>query len=478
MSLHNLDIEGSKSSKDPRAVQWREALTRPTKFNAAGQALASKRQVAVAKETTSKYAPPRAVTEHKRTSGEKNDWMKALGIGTTAEVLSRVVAPKAEKRLQSNLIAPRQGAVAPQHNQNTHRAMSKDWMQALGFAAKPVTPKSGVAPTTQQGLAQEHKQATLAQTGKVLGSLPTKALPAKGPGMKTTAASVPVQQKPVTGEAILQDWMKALGLSALQSHESRLAPLHSQHDQQGLAKQVHGVAAKKAHEQPLSTVSQPVHVAERENIRGPGQVSTKVKAKGELASWMSALHRQPDSVFGASVFSERGDQQAASVKTESTSEKAAYAAPQSAKHQLLVAKGAKPTSHEAKVAKKPAGGPDMWGDVLVHMKTPLGPDEAMMPSGVARGNPGASSANIDSAAWMKALHRPSEFKGTVSGEMLARKPSEHYSKAIMQEAIAEGETPRAILIEREMKGSMTALEPFSDEQVPAQAAADRTLWGN
>lgn len=406
--------------------------------------------------------------------------MKALGMGTTAEVSSRVVAPKAEKRLQSKQIAPRQGAVAPQHYQNTRKAMSKDWMQALGLAAKPVTPKSVGAHTTQQGLAQEHKQGALAQTGKVLGSLPTKALPAKGPGMKKTATSVPVQQKPVTGEAILQDWMKALGLSALQSHESRLAPLHNQHDQQGLAqKQVHGEAAKKAPEQPLSTVSQPMHVVERKPISAPGQVSTKVKAKGELSSWMSALHRQPDSVFGASVFAEGGDQQAASVKTESTSEEAAHAAPKTAKHQQLVAKGAKATSHEAKVAKKPAGGPDMWGDVLVHMKTPLVPDEEMMPSGVARSSPGASSAKKDSAAWMKALHRPSEFKGAVSGEMLARKPpSEHYSKAIMQEAIAEGETPKAVLMAREMKGSMTALEPFSDEQVPAQAAADRTLWGN
>ncbi len=124
----------------------------------------------------------------------------------------------------------------------------------------------------------------------------------------------------------------------------------------------------------------------------------------------------------------------------------------------------------------------MWGDVLVHVDTPMVPDAALVPDGVTPSRIVAAAAPKagDKGDWMKALHHASQFKVAQVGRasMLASAPQrkERYSKAIMRQALEDGESPRAAALEHATSGVIR--DPFDDKAVPAEQAAFRTLWNN
>jgi hypothetical protein len=478
MSVRGLDIGGGQKSQEPLAAQWKKPLTLPTKFKATGQALAVKPQAQV--QVAAHHAPVDAA--EKKSGEEKKDWMKALGLATGPEAIQSKAQHLAQQQAQPTVTTPKKAAAQP--NEPKAKGMSKDWMQALGLTGQP-------KPPVQHHVVSEHGHTSLAssraaneaRTGRVTTASQARAM--------AEAAPVLVQKKPVTGEAILQDWMKALGLSSSHSSHPASAPLKLQQAQQRLA-QKHARVQKA--DQTLHSVELPVHAAhwEPKSTGLDPHAHTGVKARrGIQASWFAALHRKPDTVFDTAVFSEGGDEQAGPVAKMLPARKAWQAAPKNSKQQQLVAKGSWAQAMgkgPGAVHQTPEQGADMWGDVLVRMQTPLVPDGQMVPNGVTARRVVAGSEPSDlqpsmvegkRAAWIKALGRPAHFKTDARNEMLVGKPQpERYSEAILREALADGESPRAAQLEHEMKGTMTALEPFGDEQVPAETAPYRTLWGN
>jgi len=475
MSVRGLEIGGDHKSTEPVAAQWKKALTRPTKFKAAGQALAVKPQAQV--EVAAHHVLVDAAEKNPR--GEENDWMKALGMATGPEGVQSIAQNRARQQAQPTVTTRKKAAA--ERTEPATKGMSKDWMQALGLTAQH-KPKQHhvVSEHGQMSLVSSIRAASEVRTGRVTKASQARATP--------EAAPVPVHKKPVTGEAILQDWMKALGLSSSDRSHRAPAPLKLQQARQRLA-QKH--AHVKSGQQAPRSSERPVYAAHWEpkssGLDANAQKGAKAR-RGEQASWFAALHRKPDTVFDTAVFSEGGDEQAGPVETKVQARKDRQA---NLQQQQLVAKGswaqAMGTGRKAKAMRPtPAQGADnMWGDVLVHMETPLVPDGVMVPNGVtARAVAGPEPSDLQPmaegkrAAWIKALGRPAHFKTDARNEMLAGKPPAHYSEAILREALADGESPRAVQLEHEMKGSMTALEPFSDEQVPVETASFRTLWGN
>jgi len=333
--------------------------------------------------------------------------------------------------------------------------------------------------------------------------------------MQHMAATVPVQKKQVTGEAILQDWMQALGLGAAQNSGPAGLKLgvSTKKPQQGLAHAQQHLASQAP--QQVQTIDKQATAAEKAEARPvfaahwepkpKAQVAVKPpKAKtGILAEWFAALHHKPETMF--QNFVDGGDgrrtdgrptaeaimrkekqphMEPASVSKKQLLQRALTKMPY--KHQQLAARGAWAKALGSKVMRlvrdknKPKATSNMWGDVLVHVDRQIVADGALIPtvssSVSARQQVAAKSG--DKGEWMKALNRhPSQFKAPRSSMLAAVPHAEHYSTAIMREALEEGETPKAVALELATRGQIR--DPFNDEKIPIQQTAfQRTLWSN
>ena len=330
---------------------------------------------------------------------------------------------------------------------------------------------------------------------------------------------VPVETKPVTGEALVSKWMQALGLSSKTRPSKDPAPVAPQ-AQQGLAvappaAEAQQSAAAVAAPKQQETLPPADHTAE----------GLETKPKGNMAEWMAALNRKPASMFVPTVFSDgnrptpanvqkhvpvqarQAEAKAVSVPKQQHATKTVALKTASKQQRLSTSEawakalgGAGAMQTQAAAAAPGDGdffGNDFFGegDVLVKLKAPMMPDGNLQPGSVERGTKSASKLAVPGraphtsqqgglAVWREALGRKAgaaQFKGRDSmlSETKAKtQTSLRYSAAIMREAIEKGESPKAVALEHATRGTMGIVDPFVDARVPADTAGFRTLWGN
>jgi len=455
-------------------VYWMQALGLDDDDTAPAGPGGLKLGAADAKAHAARGAPP--------AGGDRSEWLKALNRGMSATGGNAA-----------------QDAKRPTGDAQWKKALTRPMSVAQGAPQALATKK----PEAGHAKATEH------------------AAPRPEPARK--APVQPVLAKPVTGEALLSDWMQALGLGPSQNEglgglklaaAPKPEPLAAKKQEKAAAKPASNHA--KAAEGPVHRPVFAAHWEPAPKAAAPAAVTRKVHAQaaktGVLAEWFAALHRKPESMFQS--FADGGDGRRTAEAIMHTEKRAPVrsAVPQQEHEQLraqkaravtrvasnqqqLAAKGAwaKALGGDAAPAARPVAQPqvgtDMWGDVLVHVNKPMVPDAALVPDGVtpSRIVAAAAPAPLEAAAkvgdkgdWMKALHHGSQFKVAQAGRasMLASAPQhiEGYSTAIMRQALEEGESPRAVALEHATSGVIR--DPFGDKAVPAEQAAFRTLWNN
>ena len=378
--------------------------------------------------------------------------------------------------------------------------VNAEWQKALSWKTSLRGNGATVLPVLKRDVERAKMYANKAAGEPATRSTAAAAEKRQTTAAQHTAAAVQVQEMPITGEALVQDWMQALGLDVAPS--SAPAALKS-----AVSSKKEDTGHVSLQKEPVESPAQRLVFSAHWELKPKVQVAMHVaKANtGILAKWFSALHRKPESMF--QIFADGGDgsRRAEANSMHKQNLLTEHMQPTIAEQHLLqrvvftplstqqqlTAKGAWAkalgSNNQKQVVQRqdrPQVGSTMWGDVLVHMHTPLVPDAALLPTVSTSISPRMSqqvAAKVgERGQWIKALNREShtlQVKASRSSMLAATPDSERYSTAIMREALEEGESAKAAALEHATRGVIR--NPFNDKTVPiGQTLGQHSLWNN